>query len=238
LKKRKSNSKPKAKLKIGVTFDFNEKYGFFLKEDVALSITSREAELVPLVGDFQSIDRLLKTIDGLMIPGGLGDVDPALYRQKKKYDNVEIIRKRCDFEYSILQKYLPMNKPLLGICWGFQIVNVFLGGSLLQDIEQDKKTDVRHAQAEPKHLPTHWVHFDPRSKSRKHFGAEKLYVNSTHHQAIDCLADSLAPEGHCTDGILESYSMKKHPFCIGVQWHPERLADDPVIPSFLKACRR
>ncbi|MDB5037256.1 MAG: glutamine amidotransferase [Bacteriovoracaceae bacterium] len=241
MKHSKSNSK---KLKIAVTFDFCETHGYFLKPDVVKSLRSLGAEVIPLLYDESRISEVLKDVDGVMIPGGVGDVDPQLYGQKKKFQNVKISRERCDFEFRLLEKYLPMEKPLLAICWGLQLVNVFLGGSLIQDIESEREakklspSKIRHEQEEAKHLPTHWIDFKPKSSAIKLVGAEKLFVNSTHHQAIDQLAKGLKAEAYSPDGLVECFTMNDHAFALGVQWHPERLSDDVIIPAFLKAAQR
>lgn len=237
LKNSKSNSKARP-LKIAVSLDFDPSIGFFMTKDIFRSLSSLGVEIIPLLYSTGSLKEILKKVDGVLIPGGLGDLDPQLYGQEKKFDNVKIIRERCDFEFRLLENYLPLEKPLLAICWGLQMVNVFLGGSLYQDIEQQRKSDIKHEQKEPKHLPTHSVDLAPKSRIAKIIPVEKLFVNSTHHQAIDRLAPTLTAEGHSPDGIVECFFSEEHPFCLGVQWHPERLADDPVIPAFLKATRR
>lgn len=237
MKKPKSISKSKP-LRIGVTFDFSERHGFFLKEDVVIALKRKNIEIVPLINDGASLKRIVQGLAGLLIPGGLGDVDPALYGQKKKHSSVQILRKRCDFEFEVLEVHLKTQKPILCICWGFQILNVFLGGSLIQDIPSDRPSDIQHQQTQAKHIPTHWVDFLPDTYARKLFKSERLFVNSTHHQGVDKIASSLSPEGYSSDGLLESFVIRKHPYGLGVQWHPERLVNDPVIPSFLKACRR
>ncbi len=231
------DSGSKRPLKIGVTFDFSESHGFFLKRDVVDSIHSQGAEVAPLLYDLRDVDKKLANLDGLVIPGGLGDLNPELYGQKKKYENVKIVQERCDFEYKLLEKYLPLNRPLLCICWGVQILNAYLGGSLHQDLPQDRPGTLKHEQTESKDLPTHWVHFEEKSEAISLFGAEKLHVNSTHHQGIDRLGKSLEAHGWSEDQLIECVKYKGIDFGWGVQWHPERLKGDPVIPAFLKACQ-
>jgi putative glutamine amidotransferase len=233
------SSKKNKSLKILVPFDFDSKYGFFLKPDVFKALRSRGAEIIPLLYDEDLLKKHLEDADGLLIPGGLGDVEPSLYGQTKKYECVKVTKERCDFEYKLIDKFLKTEKPLLAICWGHQMLNVFLNGSLHQDLPQDRPSDISHEQKEPGHQPTHWVEFIeghetfiPRNANRK------LFVNSTHHQAIDRLAKDLIAEAHSEDGLIEAYQMKGHAFAWGVQWHPERLADDPVIPKFLEFCRK
>jgi putative glutamine amidotransferase len=225
-------------LTIAVTFDFNKSHGYFLKSDVVEALVSRGVRIVPLIYTEQELGKILSEVDGVVLPGGLGDIDPKAYGQKKKYSNVEIIQERFDFESRLLELYLPTRKPLLAICWGLQALNVFFGGSLIQDLDRDRKSKIRHQQTKPKHLPTHWVFFESKSRTQKLLKTDRLFVNSTHHQAIDQLGSSLVAEGRSSDGIIEACALRDHPFCLAVQWHPERLKNDPVIPAFLKACRR
>lgn len=225
-------------LKIAVSFDYHTTYGYFLKSDVVHSLRSRGAQIIPLLYETHYLQETLEDIDGLIIPGGLGDLHPNLYGESIKYPNVKVIQERCDFEFELLKNYMPMQKPLLCICWGHQMLNVFLGGSLFQDLPSDHPSSIQHEQKEPPHMPTHWVHFVKGSEAEKLWGCQKLFVNSTHHQAIKNLSPHLELQGSSEDGIAEIVRKPDHPFCWGVQWHPERLKDDPVIPAFLEACRR
>lgn len=223
-------------LKIAVPMDSRSRL-FFLKRDLVVCLQSQGVQILPLLYDESLIEETLAISDGVLIPGGVCDVDPALYGEKKKYSSVKINRARCDFEYALLQKALSQKKPLLCICWGLQVLNVYLGGTLVQDLEEDRKSGIKHRQPEPVHLATKWVKFVAGGEAERIFGAAQLFVNSTHHQGIDRIASSVAIEGHSEDGLVECFRLKDHPFGWAVQWHPERLVGDPVIPAFLKACR-
>lgn len=234
----KSSKKDKS-LKIAVPFDYDLKFGFFLKPDMVNALHSRNVQILPLLYDEEILNDRLAEADGLLIPGGIGDLEPKLYGQEKKYDCVKILAERCEFEYVVLEKFLKTKKPILTICWGLQMLNVFLGGSLHQDIPQDKPSEILHDQKEAGNIPTHWIKFiDEHSTFISKDAPRKLKVNSTHHQAIDRLSEKLVAEAYADDGIIEAVRMKDHPFAWGVQWHPERLKDDPIIPKFLEACRR
>lgn len=218
--------------------DFLPEVGFFLKPDLIRSLTSRSVEILPLLYQTDSLDSLIADADGLLIPGGVGDLNPELYGQKKKYDCVKVIQERCDFEYKLLDRFLKTDKPLLAICWGHQMLNVYLGGSLIQDINRDRPSEYQHEQKEPGHITTHSVTLNQQSSAVQLWGSQVLRVNSTHHQAVDRLSSELSNEGVSEDGLIECFRMPKREFAWGVQWHPERLDADPVIPSFLEACRR
>lgn len=232
------SSKSSRSLKILVPFDFLPETGFFLKPDLVKSIECHGAEIIPLLYDCSSLNSKIEEADALLIPGGVGDVDPELYSQSKKYDCVKVIRSRCDFEFQLLDKFLPTQKPLLAICWGHQLLNVFLGGSLIQDLRSERASKIQHVQSEPGHIPTHFVRITEESPAVDIFKSSSLHVNSTHHQAVDRLASSLICEGVSEDGLIECVRLDGHPFGWGVQWHPERLKDDLLIPRFLTQARQ
>lgn len=236
--KPKRSSKSSRSLKILVPFDFLPEVGFFLKPDLVKALSIPGIEVIPLLYDTSGLKNKVAEADGLLIPGGVGDVDPELYEQDRKHACVKVIRQRCDFEFKLLDLFLPTEKPLLAICWGHQMLNVFLGGSLIQDLKHDRPTHIDHVQKEPGHIPTHEVHLEKKSEALKIFSEEILKVNSTHHQAVDRIAHELICEGLSEDGLVECMKIAKHPFAWGVQWHPERLHGDQLIPEFFKASRR
>lgn len=231
-------SKNRSTLKILVPFDFLPETGYFLKPDLVASLKHPGVQIVPLLYDETDLKKKIQEADGLLIPGGVGDVDPELYDQRKRHACVNIIRSRCDFEFKLLDLYLPTEKPLLAICWGHQMLNVFMGGTLIQDIKSERPSSIDHVQKEPGHIPTHRVKIREGSEALKLFGPSVMDVNSTHHQAVDRLAPELESEGLSDDGLIECIRVKNHSFAWGVQWHPERLKDDRVIPSFLSAVKK
>jgi len=224
----------KQNIRIGITYDFDERLGYFLKADLVRAFRKSSIDLIPFFYEKSELDKL-DLMDGFVIPGGLLDLDPKLYRQKKRYSSVKILRERADFEYRLLDAFLPTEKPMLAICWGMQLVNVYFGGSLHQHLPSDWPSEIQHEQTQPSTKPTHWVRKTGREKL---FGFDKLFVNSTHHQGVDRLASTLTMRGIADDGLIEACQWESHPYFWAVQWHPERLRGDPVIPTFLKACRR
>jgi putative glutamine amidotransferase len=235
--KLKKSSKNSRLLKILVPFDFLPEIGFFLKPDLVAALQKPGIHIIPLLYDEGDLKKKVAEADGLLIPGGVGDVDPQLYDQKKRHECVHVIRERADFEFKLLDLFIPTEKPLLAICWGHQILNVFLGGTLIQDLKRDRPSHINHEQKEPGHIATHHVRFESNSPALKIFGEAQLKVNSTHHQAVDKLSRDLICEGVSEDGLVECMQIKKHAFAWGVQWHPERLKGDLIIPKFFKACK-
>lgn len=161
--------------------------------------------------------RLLEYIDacdGFLFSGGL-DVNPAIYGEEVKFDNVEIDEARDDFEGAIFPLVYKTGKPILGICRGLQMINVQLGGTLLQHIDGHRQSPT------PGTEPIQKVNVVKDSMLHKISGKESLMVNTFHHQAIDRLADCLELDAVSEDGIIEAAHHKERDFLMLVQWHPE-----------------
>lgn len=152
-------------------------------------------------------DWIVKNISALIISGG-GDIDPQFYKEKNTACKNIVASERVKAEMELLQSLLPTKKPILGICYGMQLMNIFLGGSLIQDI----KSYLNHREG------NHEIEilFDFPLKRGK------FIVNSAHHQAIKKLGNELEIFCKAEDGIVEGFYLKEHPFFVGVQWHPER----------------
>lgn len=160
-------------------------------------------------------DRLCDSIDGLLIPGGV-DIQPSFYHE----ENIacgELDPVLDEFEMALLTKVLKAQKPVLGVCRGLQLLNVFFGGTLYQDIscanchKRDHETDRVHLT---KVVPATFI-YDIYKKT-------EIYVNSAHHQAVRDLAKDLVPAQYSQEGILEAFYHKNKPI-YAVQWHPERM---------------
>jgi putative glutamine amidotransferase len=178
--------------------------------------------------------------DGLLLPGG-ADVEPSLYGRERSKDCGKSNPQRDVAELKILEAFLPTNKPILCICRGIQILNVFFGGTLHQDIS--RMQTVNHNRFLSRKKGNHEVMVKTHTKLGKIFGQIMVKVNSMHHQAIDQLGPGLTPSSVSPDGFIESVEVFLHPFCIGVQWHPEHLAgNDPIqqklFDTFVDTCRK
>ncbi|MBR6091605.1 MAG: gamma-glutamyl-gamma-aminobutyrate hydrolase family protein [Bacteroidales bacterium] len=149
-------------------------------------------------------NRIIETCDGFLFTGGQ-DVGSC-----PKRDNPETL---------LLSKALQADKPILGICRGLQFLNVFLGGTLWQDLPSEHPSEIVHRQAKPYGIPTHKVTLSGELKSL--LDKDILEVNTLHHQAIKDLADDLTPMAVAPDGIIEAVIMKNKRFVLAVQWHPE-----------------
>ena len=184
--------------------------------------------------------------DGVVLSGG-EDVHPDLYGRPEyvqEYDLKEIIPERDRFEFAVIRKVLEQKKPLLGICRGLQVVNVYLGGTLVPDIPSVLHSGYHGKKEGVDQL--HPVSIIPGSLLNKLSGLDEGQVNSAHHQSAGTTARGLRVTASGDVGIAEALEWEKpqdHSWLLLVQWHPERMPD-PASPltagvrsAFLEACR-
>lgn len=177
----------------------------------------------------------LPTFSGLLLPGG-GDISPSRYGQ----ENVacrDMDPARDEYELYALSQAAAQGKPVLGICRGEQLINVFFGGTLRQDLPG-------HSRLEGRMDRLHHVRTAP-SFLTPLYGTQ-LIVNSAHHQAVDVLGEGLCPVQWAPDGTVEAFAHSTLPVW-GVQWHPERMRGpfakrgaangDLLFQAFFEKCR-
>jgi putative glutamine amidotransferase len=167
----------------------------------------------------------LDRIDALVVTGGAFDVDPSLYGEGERHATVTLKEGRTAAEMALLRGALARGMPVLGICGGQQLLAVALGGTLIQHIPDSVPDALAHEQPNPRDEPGHEVAVTPGTLLRRIVGADRMAVNSSHHQAVRdpgpiAVVDALAP-----DGVIEGIEDPGKKFCLGVQWHPEFLID-------------
>lgn len=171
----------------------------------------------------EEMDRYLDLIDGLILSGG-EDIDPAFYGAEPISQLGELCPERDPFEMKIFVKALERKIPVLGICRGFQVINVALGGTLYQDIKVQQGSHVNHLNLKnPVDTLQHEVILTRDSKLYQVMRKDRLMVNSLHHQAVNKVGENLKVVGVSTDDIIEALEYKGENFVLGVQWHPEDL---------------
>jgi len=182
--------------------------------------------LVPNFGDRMDIDRLLASVDGIMITGSKSNVHPSLYGEEATEANGPYDTDRDATTLPLIRKAIERGVPLLAICRGLQEMNVALGGTLAAEIQEregslDHRAPVSDLQDE-RFAIRHKLSIKPGSCLADVFGAGEVMINSVHRQAIDRLGDRLQVEAVAEDGTVEAVSVKdSRAFAVGVQWHPE-----------------
>jgi len=170
-------------------------------------------------------EEALDMVDGLMLIGG-GDIEGrhlgAVNHPRAKFFN----SLRDEFELALIKLAAQRKMPMLGICRGMQMMNIALGGSLYQDINDEQGTDFDHQQEKTPDLPVHAVSIASESCLASILGTTSVSVNSVHHQAIKDVSPRLKAVAWAPDGVIEAAeSCGDQGFMLGVQWHPERMAE-------------
>lgn len=161
----------------------------------------------------------LELVDGVLVIGG-DDVDPSLYGAKPHAKIGPVDRPRDLFEIELVRRAVERDVPTFGICRGLQVMNVAFGGTLLQHVPEDVPGSAPHVGFKAHHP----VGVVAGSRLAGILGHEQATVNSSHHQAIDRPASRLEVSARSPDGVVEAAEDPTHPFLLGVQWHPERMA--------------
>ena len=170
-------------------------------------------------------DQLLDLLDGVILSGG-GDIDPIHFRRDRHPKTGGISPERDDLELRVFAAARERGLPILGICRGLQLINVAMGGTLIQDIPDERPSSSQHRQDHDglaRNDVSHPVTLVGGSRVAGIYGDTRIMTNSYHHQAIDDLADGLTVTGHSDDGTIESFEVAGDPFLVAVQWHPETL---------------
>lgn len=187
------------------------------------------------------VDMYLDRIDGLLVPGGAFDVDPSLFGAESRHDTVVLKAQRTAFEFAVTRGAITRDKPVFGICGGQQLLNVVLGGTLIQHIPDEVAGALAHEQPNPRTEPGHDVVVVEGSVLHRLTGRARFPVNSAHHQAVKDVGPEMVVSASAPDGVVEAIEVPDAAFCIGVQWHPEyhiSPADTALFDAFLKACGR
>jgi len=212
---------------IGLTLDSEPPGGYSklpwyaLRENYCTAITLAGGLPILLPHEPDHVEAYLARIDGLVVTGGAFDVDPALFGAASKHATVTTKDRRTAFELALTRGAIARDLSVLGICGGQQLLNVALGGTLIQHIPDEILNPLAHEQPNPRTEPGHSVRVTPGTLLHRITQALELPVNSAHHQAVKDVAPGLVIDATAEDGVIEGIEGPDRRFCLGVQWHPE-----------------
>ncbi len=186
---------------------------------------------------------LLERLDGILFTGG-GDIATEAFGGEPHPRLTNVDPARDTLELALFQAVANDGKPFLGICRGFQVVNVALGGTLYADLADQMPGAIKHDydSGTQRQFLAHKVRVDGDTRLAEIVGETALGVNSLHHQGAKELAAGLKPAAFAPDGLVEAVELPGHPFGMAVQWHPEWLMEQPaarrLFEAFVEACRK
>ena len=192
--------------------------------------------LLPPQLDPEARDDLWRRLHGLVLTGG-GDLDPGRFGETPHAAVYDVSAARDELELRLTGAAIENELPVFAICRGIQVLNVALGGTLVQDIPSEIDTTIAHSQKEKREEATHTVTVSGETRLAAVLGAHDVRVNSFHHQSIKRLGRGLRDVAWAPDGVIEGVELPDAPMLVlGVQWHPEDLVDhDPAAASLFRA---
>lgn len=196
--------------------------------------------IVPLLDDPDTLRAIYDQLDGIFLPGGV-DIDPGSYNETVTSASGRVDPERDRTEILLAQWAMEDGKPVLAVCRGAQLLTVAAGGTLYQDVTAEYPGAIRHdyfpkAGAHTRQDLVHPVEVVPDTRLSRLLGTNTVLVNSMHHQGIKRLAPTLVANAFAPDGLIEGVESAEEDFVLGVQWHPEDLADsEPKMRSLFDA---
>ncbi|GBC93741.1 Putative glutamine amidotransferase [bacterium HR15] len=210
-------------------------FGELQMDDAYARAVSRAGGVPVLIPTDADADALAESLDGLLIPGG-ADIDPREFGEEP-HPTVRIVaRPRFEMERALLKAFEARRKPILGICYGAQLLNVWRGGTLYQHLPDLPFVKLRHRREpnEQEH-PRHFVQLKCGTTLHAFIGQEQFEIVSAHHQAVREVGRGLRIVAYSPDGVIEGIEDPELPFFIGVQWHPERDPNAPATRALFEA---
>lgn len=178
--------------------------------------------IIPVITDPAMLRSLVSKLDGLLMIGG-EDLNPLWYKEEPHPCLGDVNSVRDLYDLKLIKLATDRNIPVLGICRGEQLLNVAFGGTLIQDIDTQIESSIKHKQNQAATTPSHTIHLSPNSCLAQILGTDSLFVNSFHHQSVGGVAPGFKPVAYAKDGVVEAIeAWPDRPF-LGVQWHPESL---------------
>jgi putative glutamine amidotransferase len=193
------------------------------------------------------LEKTTHSLDAIVLPGSPADVEPSHFHAARRPACGEPDAHREQTDFAVLEHAFAENKPVLAICYGIQSLNVFLGGTLVQDIPSELRTEIQHKwlgreQGAPE--PFHLARIEPGSRLLQLAGKSEVLVNSAHHQSVLKPGRELRVTAQARDGVIEAVEWTGDSnWVTGVQWHPERMIDtdsfaQALFRELVKAARK
>jgi gamma-glutamyl-gamma-aminobutyrate hydrolase PuuD len=221
---------------IGITIGPREAGSAFLQQRSSYVRAIEWAGGVPVLIpplEVETLDALLQRLDGIVFPGG-ADVDPDAYGAMRE-PRTEVVQELDRLEFAVARWAVRTQIPTLGICRGQQLLNVALGGTLIQHIDDHRQEGDRKALTQP-------LNVSSGSRLGEIFGTDAIEANTMHHQAVRKVGTGLKAVAWAGDGTIEAMESEKHPWLLMVQFHPEELFEfhgpsGRLFRAFVEACR-
>ncbi|MDD4690222.1 MAG: gamma-glutamyl-gamma-aminobutyrate hydrolase family protein [Eubacteriales bacterium] len=196
--------------------------------------------ILPITSDDSVIENIINVCDGILVTGG-HDIEPELYGEQIMDGCDELCPERDALDFRLTLMAINVDKPMLAVCRGMHMVNVVMGGTLYQDIPTQISTDIEHNMPVVSDDVIHEVRIERGTPLMDILKEENIMVNSYHNQCVKKIGSGLEVSAVCPDGIIEGIFMPDKRYIHGLQWHPEKLAQNDkysqrIIESFVKAC--
>jgi len=239
--------KPDTRPRIGITMRLElNSNRFYLARDYSEAVEAAGGLPVhlPLIPNQEYLTAVMVGLDGLLLPGSDSDVEPARYGQEPHQQLGHVVPEKDETDLMALAEAERRATPVFAICFGIQSLNVFRGGTLIQDIPSQIPNAIKHEQGPPRDRHSHRVKILDGSLLRQLAATESAPVNSHHHQAIESLGRELVATAWASDGLVEAVEDPRDDrFVLGVQWHPELAWErDPLSQAlfsrFVEEARR
>jgi putative glutamine amidotransferase len=237
------NPEIKARPRVGVPYrtrkeELTGDFTIIEKYVTAINRAGGEPVVISLGRSRAEVDHIAKTLDAILLSGSPSDVDPALFHSERHPQTAPADPDRERTDFALLEHAFAQKKPVLAICYGIQSLNVFLGGTLLQDIPSEVGTKIEHEWDDENGAPEtfHSIRIEPGSQLAQIAGADEALVNSSHHQSVLEPGRDLRVVARSEDQVIEAVEWTGGgPWVVGVQWHPERIADkDPLARDLFR----